>query len=632
MKRRAAIFAGQATAMAVAAAAIYWPALQGTWLSDDTLEIVGNRDLRTWAGLRRIWAGQGGPDYFPLKSTVQWLEWHCWGAQPFGYHCVTLALHVCAALLFCRVLRRLGVRQAWIGGWLFLVHPLFVESVAWISELKNTLSLALLLLAFDAYLEFDPGGRRRGYVASLGWFVAAALAKTSVVLFPALLVVKGWWQRGRVRRADLLAALPFALVSVVLGSITLVFQQHRAIEGVTLVPGGLATRFAAAGLAACFYLGKLLVPTGLSFVYPRWPLNPPALWTFAPWFAGAAAAGWLWRAGRGAGRPPNWARHAAFGLGWFALNLIPVGGVFPMAYQRFSWVADHFVYLPALGILGLAAAALGAWADASGTRRPSALAAAAVLCGAFALAARAHAGAFRDETTLWTRTLAENPRCAAAYNNLGIAADAGGDRARAIADFRTAVHLAPDYPEAFNNLGGALLKQGEPDEAVPEFEAALRLDPSYALPHNNLGGALQAEGRYGEAAAEYRAALRLDPASADAAYNLGLCLAMLDRPDGAIAAYERALRVDPGLYQAENNLGVTLAHLGRLDEAMAHYRRALRLHPAYPDAEDNLGLALAKSGRVREAAEHFRAALALDPENANARHNLAVALRALGAD
>ena len=667
----------QAAVIALVCGWAYQPCLRGGWLSDDTIEITANPDLLDLGGLARVWRGADNADYFPIKSTVQWMEWHLWHDRPAGYHWVNLGLHVLSALLLWRILGNLGLRQAWLGGLFFAIHPLAVESVAWISELKNTLSLPFLLLAMISYMNWDsrtasspppalagsaPGAGRQGTRAwpwlSLFWFSIAMLCKTSVVMFPAVLLLYSWWKRGRIDRRDMVCAIPFAAISLVLGLATILFQQHRAIRGVALGSGGLLARTAAAGLSAVFYLGKTIAPVKLAFIYPRWRVNPPSPGQFLPWFAWAGLLCWLARAGRGNPRA-EWARNMIFGVGWFLLNLAPVLGFIPMSYQRFSQVADHFVYLPLIGVIGTVVAGLNWGTPSKGCRlsiagrgpptmdkrtTPGDLeprwflvevhwpvivalrwAAIAALCLSLAWQSRRCAAGFADETALWTSTLRQNPNAGAAHNNLGLALASAGRWQDAIAQHEEALRLDPSYPEARNNLGSVLLRTGHPAEAIPNFEAALRLDSTFAEAHNNLGDALQTQGRFAEAIVEYREALRLKPSYPDADYNLGLCLFSLRRLPEAIAAYLEAIRLNPDFSRARNNLGVALARSGRFEEAIAQYRRALHQDPNYPEAENNLGLALAKSGRLQESMSHFEAAVRLKPDYAEARHNLEVA-------
>jgi tetratricopeptide (TPR) repeat protein len=584
----------QAVVLLLAGFWVYAPALHGPFVSDDSVEITDNVDLRSWAGLGRIWQGKDSTDYFPLKSTVQWAEWHLWSDRPLGYHLVSLGLHLFSALLFWGLLRKLGLRWGWIGGLLFALHPLAVESVAWISELKNTLSLPWLLLAFGAYVNWDDrqSGRlgapglavRAPYGAALFCFLLALLAKSSVVMFPALLLLYVWWKRGRIGRRDLLASVPFAALALVLGGATIVFQRDRAIRGVDLHLGGAASRAAGAGIMAVFYWAKSVVPVALAFIYPRWTLLPFRWVQCLPGLAGGAVLIWLWaRRDRSGG-----ARGLGFGLGWFALNLVPVLGLVPMAYLRIAWTADHFAYVSLLGVIALAAAGL------ERARLPLLLAALAVCLG-LAWESHRHAADFEGEEALWSATLRANPRTGTAYNNLGV----------------------------------LRLKQHRPADAAGEFRRAIELDPTYPEPRRNLGQALQLQGDFPGAIAQYQAALGLSAAYDQAAYDLGQIYFAQHRFPEAAAAYRQSLFYQPDFSEAWNNLGAALSRLGRFDEAIPAYRAALQLQPNYPEAETNLGLAFAKTGRMSEAIAHFEAALRLNPGYPDARHNLQSALRLL---
>ena len=522
---------------------VYAPALLGGWVWDDVEEVTQNPVLRDPAGLAKIWFAPAGADYFPLKATVQWMEWRAWGLDPAGYHAVSIALHLLSAFLFWRVLRQLGLRLAWVGGLLFVIHPLVVESVAWVAELKNTLSLALLLLAMIAWLDFDAKGRRAAYALSLGCFLLAMLSKTSVVMFPAVILLHAWWKRGRVGRRDLLSSAPFFAISLGLGLVTLWFQHNRAIVAGHDFAGGPGTRIVASGLALAFYAWKSLWPFALLPIYPHWDIDPALPLGYLPWLA-AAVLGWLllWS------RRGTWGRPIIFGLGFFALNLLPVLGFVGMAYLRMSRVADHFAYLPVLGIIGLAA---GALERAPAATRWSGL---ALLAALLAWQARAYAEIFHDEQTLWSYTLERNPRAWAAQNNLGYALFQAGHIPEAIAYYREALRLQPDFAEARYNLGTALLRTNEVAPAIAEYEAALRLQPASAAMHNNLATALAESGRMPEAIAHLEQAVRLEPDYADAHHNLGNAYLLSHRYAEAIRQYEEALRLRPDNASARNAL------------------------------------------------------------------------------
>jgi protein O-mannosyl-transferase len=635
----------QAAAIILAGTWVYAPALRGDWLWDDVVEVSRNPVLREPAGaIGRIWFAPAGADYFPLKTTVQWAEWHLWGDHRLGYHLTSLALHLLSALLFWRLLRRLcalgggpsGALGPWLGGLIFALHPLAVESVAWISELKNTLSLPPLLLAMICHVAGDaqpPGSARsRGFLLSLAWFVVAMLCKSSVVMFPVVLLLYAWWRRGRIDRADLRTSAPFFAISLGLGLVTLWFQHHRAIGEAGLAIGGWPSRVAGAGLATLFYLGKFLWPRNLLLIYPRWPLTPPSPAQFVPWVAIAATVGWLW-AGRERGATPGRKRTVLFGLGCFGVNLVPVLGLVPMAYLRLSWVADHFAYVPMLGLIGLTAAGAGLAAERVRSRPELGRPGAVLLAGLLALlafAARGHASAFRDEATLWDHTLQGNPDSWTAHNDLGLVLAAQGRLAEAERHYREALRLKPDFANAHNNLGLALGATGRTAEAIAQYHEALQVQPDYAEAHSNLGIALVATGRTTEAIAQYQEALRIRSDYAQAHNNLGVALRGLGQTAEAVAQFEQAVQGQPDFADAHNNLGLALHETGRTAEAVAQFEAAVRARPDFGEAHENLGLALHETGRIPEAIAQYEEALRLNPGDARAHNNLGVALRATG--
>jgi tetratricopeptide (TPR) repeat protein len=591
-----------ALVLAMVAAWVYSPCLHGGWLWDDGLEISQNPVLREAGGWWRPWVHPEGMDYFPLKSSLQWIEWSLWGANPLGYHLVNLGLHIASSLLIWSLLRRLGVRTAYLGGLLFAVHPLAVESVAWISEFKNTVSTPLLLLAALAYVDFDTNGRRRAWLTSLAWFFAALACKTSVVMLPVVLLLYAWWRRGRLGRRDILAVLPFFAAALALGAATVWFQSTRSI-GIAGIPETLRARLAQAGWSIIAYARLCVWPAGLEPVYPSAMRSLP---NALPWIAIAIVLGVLWL------RRATWGRHCLLGLGWFLLNLVPVLGIIPMAYLRVSPMADHFAYLPLVGWVGLAAAGLGAALNAlekrSADMRLVRLPFAAVVSGVAAvLAVEAHgyAAAFHDEKALWTYAVEHNPTAWLARNNLGKALYQDGRPAEAIEQFRQAVALEPDSPEAHANLGNCLQAQGLGDDARHEYLAALAINPRFAGAHFDLGLSLLQAGRREEAADQFRTALQIDPSHAAAANSLGLALAGMGRLDEAAQQYRLALRLNPEMPEAHLNLGNAYYRKGRFEEAVSEYREALRIYPGYSGAHGNLGHALAALGRMSEADVEF---------------------------
>ena len=627
IQRRAARWL-QAATIILAAAWVYAPAFNGSWLWDDDIDITGNRLLREPGALAKIWFTPPGPDYYPLKTTAQWCQWRLWGEHPLGYHLTNVALHILGALLFWRLLRQVGVRLAWVGGLLFAVHPLAVESVAWIVELKNTLSLPLFLGALGAYLDWDadrrPGGRGRPrtYLLSLVLFLAAILAKSSAVMLPVVLLLHAWWRRGRIARTDLAASAGFFAISAASGAVAIWMQRHYSIGAEVIRVGGVLPRIALAGLAAAFYLAKSIFPFGLSAIYPRWTIDPPTAVQFLPWLVFAILAFWFWS------RRAGWGRHALFGLGFFIANLLPVIGFVTISHMRFTWVMDHLAYLPLLGIVGLGAAGLDAWHRR--TRPWVPVLACALVCGLFAWQGRTRAAVFRDQESLWTDTLRHDPDAWLAQNNLGIELLKKGRTAEAVARLREAVRLHPDTPEAENYLGFALAQGGRLDEALPHYEKAILLKGAYGDAHDNLGLALWALGRTPEALAQFDEALRINQDDPNAHNDRGCALAGAGRLPEAVSDFEAALRTNPDNPQAHSNLASVLARMGRLTEAIGHFKRAQQLKPDYADSYSNLGVALADAGRTAEAIAAYEAALRIRPDLPVVHYNLANALAADG--
>ncbi|MSU23870.1 MAG: tetratricopeptide repeat protein [Opitutus sp.] len=555
------------------------PALHGSWLWDDRLDLPDNALLRDTAGLAKIWTEPALLyDFYPLKHTVQWVQWQLWHEHTFGYHLTNVALHLLGALLFWRVLRQLGLRLAWLGALLFAVHPVVVESVAWIAELKNTLALPPLLLALSAFITFAEHGRRSDQLRAVLWFLVTMLCKTSAAMLPVVLLLYLWWQRGRVGWSGVRAVLPFFAISLVLGLVTIWFQQHRAIGDDEFSIGGPLARLALAGSASVFYFWKCVWPAGLVPIYPQWPIDPPSPLLFLPWpVLGAVLAG-LWA------KRATWGRHVLLGLGWFFLMLAPFSGLVTISYLHFAWVMDHMVYVPLLGLIALAVAGLDALQARLAAPARTLLVAGTVALGLWlSLLSHRYAEVFRDEKSLWTYTVERNPQSWIAQHSLGIALATAGRLPEAIEHYEHALRARPNYPEARNSLGVALRDTGRLAEARSQLEEALREQPDYAEAHSNLGTVLRRTGHPDEAILHYQEAIRLKPDFADAHYNLGNALQSLGRHPEAVASYEQSLRFQPNLSGTHRNITISLFALGRVPEAKAHYARARELDPSLPN-------------------------------------------------
>ncbi len=511
----------------------YLPALGGGFVWDDDAHVTAP-SLRSWEGLGRIWFELGATQqYYPLLHSAFWAQAHLWGDEPLGYHVVTLVCHLVGAGLFFVVLRRLEIAGAWFAAALFAVHPVQVESVAWISELKNTLSTALFLGALLAYLRFDAERRAADYGLASFLFVLALATKTVTATLPAVLLVIFWWRRSRLEaRRDVVPLLPWFAVGVSAGLLTAWVERTLiGAEGVDFQLSWLE-RLQLSGKAVSFYASKLLVPLDLSFVYPRWELDAADPLRWLPLLA---VAGVFVLAHRIRSR----FRGPLAALLLFVGTLFPALGFVNVYPFRYSFVADHFQYLPSLAIFALAGA--GSWLVTRQTPpRVRCALAGAVLLGLAALAHR-QSGDYRDATTLYRATLARNPGAWMAHNNLGkelLVSPAS--RAEAIRHFEAALALKPDYAEALNNLGLALSQTGRPREALPYLEESIRLKPLVHQAHNNLGIALAGAGRVEESLAAFAEAARLAPRVPNIRENHGKALLLLGREAEAAEQFKAA--------------------------------------------------------------------------------------------
>jgi tetratricopeptide (TPR) repeat protein len=583
---------------------------------------VTRPDLQSLHGLWRIWFDPGATQqYYPLLHSAFWMEHRIWGDAVLGYHLTNVALHAASACLVVMIVRRLALPGAWLAGLVFALHPVSVEAVAWISEQKSTLSGVFYLASALAYLRFDQSRRASRYWPALGLFLLALLTKTVTATLPGALLVVFWWQRGRLEwKRDLPPLVPWFALGASAGLFTA--WVERTLIGAkgadfTLT---LVQRCLLAGRVICFYAGKLLWPRNLTFIYPRWNIDPGEWWQYLFPAGVVALAFGLWLVAR---------RHRGplAGLLIFAGTLFPVLGFLNVYPFRYSYVADHFQYLAGLGIIVPVASGLAVAAGWISLGKVSRIAFAAVLLAVLGVLTWRQSGIYRDTETLYRETLVRNPGSWLAHNNLGNSLlEIPGRRAEAMAHFAAALRIKPDYSEAHLSLGNALLQMpGRLADAIAEFETAIRLDPDSERAHSNLGQALLQAGRPQEAIAQLETALRISPGYAEAHNNLGNALSQIPgRLPDAIAEYEAAIRTDPDLPEAHNNLGRALAQTpGRMPDAIAQLERAIRIRPDYAGAHNNLGNALSQMpGRLPEAIAEYQAALRINPDFVQAHLNL----------
>jgi Flp pilus assembly protein TadD len=568
----------------VATLLAYVPAMLGGYIWDDDAFVTDNPVLRTANGLWRIWFEFRATDqYYPMAYTSFWLEYQFWGYWATGSHVVNVLLHILNALLLWRVLLRLRVPGAWFAAFVFALHPVEVESVAWITERKNVLSATFYLLAALAWFRFQPlpgnpnpetgnvkpekvkGVRSEPVEKARDWrlyplvallFLCALWTKTTACSLPAALLLVLWWKQERVRWREALPLAPLFVIGAGMGLLTSWMEKHVIGAKGNDWSLTLAERFLIAGRALWFYAGKLAWPEPLIFFYPRWRLDAGAWWQWLYPAAAALLAACLWLARGKTGKAPLAA------AGFFALTLFPALGFIDVYPFRYSFVADHFQYLASIGLIALAAGmarGLHYFAKAPLPR----IALCAVLLTALGALTWRQGWMYRDVETLYRTAIERNPECWMAQDNLAFCLMQAGKVDESIVHSRRALEIKPDDAEAHVNLGNALLAKGDKAAARTLYERALQIRPDFAEAYSNLGNVLLFQQHMEE----------------------------------AMRCYRRALQIRPKYAEAWNNLGYTLLQLGKTDEAIPRFRKALEIKPDYGQARVNLQDALARKER-----------------------------------
>jgi protein O-mannosyl-transferase len=633
----------------------YAQVFRAGFIWDDESHLTRNPCVVGPLGLKEIWTSTQAV-YYPLALTTFWVLHKFVGLDPLPYHLLNVLLHAASAILLWRLLQLLQVRGAWLGAAFWALHPVMVQSVAWVTELKNTQSCLFYLLSILLFLKWEDQGeavsrlpqRRMGdgrswvaFALSLLFFLLATLSKPSVVMLPFVLALCIWWVRGRIGWRDAVALAPFALISA-LASIWTIWEQkfHARAVGPDWAQA-FPERLVIAGRAIWFYLGKLLWPHPLIFIYPRWDVDPSKLIAYVPLLSAIAGLVVLWFI-RSA-----WGRALFFAGAYYVISLFPVLGFFTVYFFRYSFVSDHFQYLASMGPLALAGAAVAAVAGCLcqtllkvGSRTDAArLAKNGRAVASRRFLPRACLGGmllillgfltwqqtteYRGLIALYTATLKENPGCWMAHYNLGIMLTEQGDVDQAIDHYQHAVALRPAYAEAHYNLGRLLVEQGRVDDAVAHYEKALEINPGDPEAQNNLGVTLFSNGRVGDAIPHYQKAIEIQPDYAEASCNLANALISKGDFDGAIASYRVCLAAMPDQAEAQYNLASALLRKGRTDEAIVHYQKVLELYPENADAHANLGSAFVAQGSVRDGVAEYTRAIEIAPENVAALSNLA---------
>lgn len=584
--------------IAVAVFIAYSPALRGTYVWDDEQwTTLLAPVLKDFGGLWQMWKDPTVlQQYFPVTGTTFWLDHHLWNDSTTAAHIENVWFHIVSALLFWRLLQKLKVPGAYLATTIFALHPIMVESVAWIAERKNVLSMALFLGAMLAYgrsVRFweevkEAPPRWGSYTLALILFALALLAKISVFAMPALLLLIVWWKTGRLRWRDVLPTLPFFVLTIGFGLFISYWEKHHVGAQGEDFSMTFTERMLVAGRAFWFYVGKLIWPVGFCPVFPRWQLDVHSV------------AQWLWPATALVALASVVALRNRIGRGPVVAVIFYVGALFPLlgflsAYGMiYSFVSYRWVYVPSLGLITLACAVLSSIKIRGGQAwiSTSEIVILGLLLGRFTWN---DAHLYRNSEAHWQATLAGNPDCWVAYY------DFANDRFNeerideSIVLYKRAVELRPQYAQAHNNFANALMKVGKLEEAMEHFNKTLEIEPGLATTHYNLANCFFLLNRLDEAAEHFRKAIALRPALADAHNNLALILFRQGRLNEALPEYRKVIEIKPDNADAHCNLAETLVQVNAVHEALDEYDTALRLNP-------DQGTALARLAWIRATA------------------------------
>jgi protein O-mannosyl-transferase len=660
-----------AAVIAVAVCAVYSGSLVGGFIMDDGELVTDNIVVKSPSGLHQAWCSLEAIDYWPATNTMFWIEWRLWGASASGYHVTNVILHIAESLLIWVILRRLSIPGAFLAGMIFAIHPVNVESVAWISQGKNVMCMLFLLLAALWYLEAlrAHGGTvpifagtaakqwsaKKGlslldrshpsslishpssfiprpssfYFLSLGAFALSMLSKGSAVVLPVLMLGMVWWLRP-LKLRDIVRLVPFLALAAVLAVVNMWFQTHGSHDAIR--SAGFTERLLGAGGVIWFYLYKAILPLDLAFIYPQWHIETGKLLWWLPLLAALLVTAILWlyshrcERARLGGLSPFAPRKPRSVRATFAERKATEEAL-QQKPHRSGWArallfAWGFFCVALAPVLGFADVGFMKYSLVSDHYQHIAI------IGVIALASAGWAVWHRSVrgTGFWPP--------AAAFAALGILALLGWRQSEIYGDtialYRDALEKNPKAWFVKNNLGLALAGKGRTDEAIDMYEQSLELNPDYVEAHSNLGLALDSLGRFDEAIEHCRRAISLRPDCAVAWNNLGLSLVKTGRLPEAIADYEEALRLQPEYAHAHNNLAAALVKAGRFEEGIEHNRRALAIEPDKPEYHFNLANALTRAGARKDGIEEYKQALRLNPDYFFAHNNLGTALMRAG--
>jgi len=542
--------------------AAYYPSIKGDFVWDDNRFFVNNPVISEPGGLFKIWFTSDNIDYWPLSFSSFWLERRIWGLNPAYSHIVNILLHSLNAVLLWIILKYVGFKWAWLASLLFALHPVNVQSVAWLTERKNLLSCLFYLSSLLTFLIYTNSGKKKLYLMSLFLFFAALLSKTSSIMLPVILVFYLLIRNSKITIKDVFRILPFFALSLVLGLVTIWFQNYRAGTSEFNATASLLEKVILPGKIVYFYLSKLFFPHNLSFVYPRWLLDVNSPASYLPTLTLLILAITLFLK-RETSLKPVFA-----GFYFFVINLMPVLGFWDIYFMRYSFVSDHWQYIASIGILSLIAHAITKLSDAFRLQYLKYILTLLIMIPSIMLT-RGHTYKYKNNETLWKDTLHENPECWLAHNNLGLIYLNNDRPDDALQEFKTAIKINPDNAKAHINLGNLYHDfYDNCDKAIEEYKKALEIKPNDHAAYYYLAVFYHESGFFQEAEDAYLKAIEISPNNSHAYNGLAMLYYNQTKYSNAISMYKTALKINPHMEGSRYGLGLSFIAVNNIKAAL----------------------------------------------------------------
>jgi tetratricopeptide (TPR) repeat protein len=613
---------------------------------DDDIYITNNLNVQaglTSESFKWAFTTSHPPYWHPMTWLSHMLDYQLYGLHPKGHYLTNLFLHISSVLILFIVLFRMtgALWQSAFVAAMFALHPLNVESVAWIAERKNVLSILFWLLTMWAYIHYAEKPTVKRYGLVFLFFTLGLMSKPMLVTLPFVLLLLDYWplrrfqfgqerghneilEKNTAKRSEVfrlvLEKIPLFLLTIGLSIVTVHNVQSIAGAVTSLDVFPLQARLTNAIVSYLEYLEKMIWPSGLSILYPH-PGNTLPLWQGI--LCGMALVGITIISIRLIRKAP----YFAVGWFWYLGTLVPVIGIVQVGAQA---MADRFTYIPLIGVFIIVAWGVPELISKWRHKEKVLSVSAGIIIFTLLITTWKQASHWKNSITVFKHAIRvtdkKYPTLSRIHNNLGIALYAEGKKQEAISHYKMAIKFKPDYAKAYSNLGAALFAEQKTEEAISQYKMAIELNPDFAKAYNNLGNALSAEGKIEEAIDHYKMAIKIKPDYALAHNNLGIALVAEGKIEEAISHFKMAIKVKPNFAEAYSNLGSALSAEGKIEEAISHYKMAIKIKPNFAKAHYNLGIDLVAERKIEEAISHFKMAIKIKPDYAAAYNNLGAVL------